>query len=201
MTGDIVLMVTTMPNSKVSSTLTLCVSRNVKGCGRHRATGRGPTGKNIELKTEHTDWKPRMTGDIVLMATTMPNSTVSSTLTVCVCVKKCQGPCVWRCCGRHRATGRGPTGKTSNWKQNILIDDWKPRMTGDIVLMATTMPNSKVSNTLTVCVCQEMSRALCLKMLWQTSCYWSRTYREKHRIENRTYSLMIESQERQATSC
>ena len=31
MTGDIVLMATTMPNSKVSSTLTLCVSRNVKG--------------------------------------------------------------------------------------------------------------------------------------------------------------------------
>ena len=33
MTGDIVPMATTMPNSKVSSTLTLCVcvSRNVKG--------------------------------------------------------------------------------------------------------------------------------------------------------------------------
>ena len=31
MTGDIVLMATTMPNSKVSSILTLSVSRNVKG--------------------------------------------------------------------------------------------------------------------------------------------------------------------------
>ena len=31
MTGDIVLMATTMPNSRVSSTLTLSVSRNVKG--------------------------------------------------------------------------------------------------------------------------------------------------------------------------
>ena len=31
MTGDILLMATTMPNSKVSSTLTLSVSRNVKG--------------------------------------------------------------------------------------------------------------------------------------------------------------------------
>ena len=31
MKGDIVLMATTMPNSKVSSTLTLSMSSNVKG--------------------------------------------------------------------------------------------------------------------------------------------------------------------------
>ena len=31
MTGDIVLMATTMPNSKVSSTLTRSMSSNVKG--------------------------------------------------------------------------------------------------------------------------------------------------------------------------
>ena len=31
MTGDIVLLATTMPNSKISSTVTLSVSRNVKG--------------------------------------------------------------------------------------------------------------------------------------------------------------------------
>ena len=114
-----------------------------------------------------------------------------------VCVKKCQGPCVWRCCGRHRVTGRGPAKNNIELKNKIYWlkakNDRRHRANGN------HHPKTVKSQARWLGVCQEMSRALCLTMLWQTSCYWSRTYKEKHRIEGQ--NILIESQEWQATSC